>query len=72
MVLDIAAEVGVDKAALAAVLAGPEIRNRLAAEVDLALARGVFGSPYFIVDGEGFWGSDRLPQLERWLATGGF
>lgn len=72
VVLDIAAEVGVDKAALAAVLAGPEIRNRLAAEVDLALARGVFGSPYFIVDGEGFWGSDRLPQLERWLATGGF
>jgi hypothetical protein len=28
----------------------------------------VFGSPFFIVEGEGFWGNDRLPQLERWLA----
>jgi len=24
------------------------------------------------VDGEAFWGADRLPQLERWLAEGGF
>jgi hypothetical protein len=43
-----------------------------AAEVDLGLARGVFGSPFIIVDGEAFWGADRLPQLERWLETGPF
>jgi 2-hydroxychromene-2-carboxylate isomerase len=40
--------------------------------MDQALARGVFGSPYFIVDGEPFWGLDRLDQLQRWLETGGF
>jgi 2-hydroxychromene-2-carboxylate isomerase len=45
-------------------------RARLKAEIDLAEARGVFGSPFFIVEGERFWGNDRLPQLERWLATG--
>jgi 2-hydroxychromene-2-carboxylate isomerase len=45
-------------------------RARLKAEIDLAEARGVFGSPFFIVEGERFWGNDRLPQLERWLAQG--
>jgi 2-hydroxychromene-2-carboxylate isomerase len=24
------------------------------------------------VDGEPFWGVDRLPHVEKWLATGGF
>ena len=42
------------------------------AEVDAAIERGVFGSPYIIVDGEPFWGSDRLEQVEKWLATGGW
>ncbi len=45
-------------------------RARLKAEIDLAEARGVFGSPFFIVEGERFWGNDRLPQLERWLESG--
>ena len=43
------------------------IKDKTRAEVDAALAKGVFGSPYFIVDGEPFWGVDRLDQLERWL-----
>ena len=25
-----------------------------------------------IVDGEPFWGSDRLDQIDKWLATGGW
>ena len=33
-----------------------------------ALDKGVFGSPFFLVDGEPFWGWDRLPMLESWLA----
>ena len=45
-------------------------RARLKAEIDLAEARGVFGSPFFIVEGERFWGNDRMPQLERWLEHG--
>jgi len=32
----------------------------------------VFGSPYIVVDGEPFWGTDRLDQVERWLKSGGF
>jgi len=71
-VLDIAAGLGVDRAALAAALAGPELKERLKTEVESAIAAGVFGSPTVIVDGEMFFGVDRLPQLERWLAEGGF
>ena len=41
-------------------------------EVEAGLAKGVFGSPYIIVDGEPFWGTDRLDQVEKWLASGGF
>ena len=43
------------------------VKDKTRAEVDAAVARGVFGSPYIVVDGEPFWGMDRLDQLERWL-----
>jgi len=72
VVLELAADVGADRAALSEALGGDEVKARLRAVCDEALARGVFGSPYVIVDGEPFWGVDRLPQIERWLETGGF
>ena len=34
---------------------------------DAAIAGGVFGSPSYVVDGEIFWGQDRLDLLERRL-----
>ena len=71
-VLDIAAAHGADRAALVEALAGDAIRNRLKDECAQAIARGVFGSPFVIVDGEPFWGVDRVPQIARWLETGGF
>jgi 2-hydroxychromene-2-carboxylate isomerase len=71
-VLDIAAAQGADRAALAEALAGDAVRNRLKDECAQAIARGVFGSPFVIIDGEPFWGVDRIPQIERWLETGGF
>jgi 2-hydroxychromene-2-carboxylate isomerase len=45
---------------------------RLKRANDDAIAAGVFGAPYFIVDGEPFWGNDRKAQIERWLAQGPF
>jgi 2-hydroxychromene-2-carboxylate isomerase len=48
------------------------VKDRTRTEVDKAIARGAFGSPYIIVDGEPFWGSDRLEQIDKWLATGGW
>jgi 2-hydroxychromene-2-carboxylate isomerase len=50
----------------------PAVKDRLRVEVEAAIERGVFGSPFFIVDGEPFWGHDRIPDVERWLKTGGW
>jgi 2-hydroxychromene-2-carboxylate isomerase len=71
-VADIAASLGEDRAQVLAAIANPVVKERLKNEVDAALAKGVFGSPYIIVDGEPFWGNDRLDQVDAWLATGGF
>ena len=71
-VADIAAALGEDRALVIAAMADPSIKERLKNEVDAALAKGVFGSPFIFVDGEPFWGNDRLDQVDAWLQTGGF
>jgi 2-hydroxychromene-2-carboxylate isomerase len=63
---------GLDREVLRQALNDPAVKERLRTEVDAAIGRGVFGSPYIVVDGEPFWGSDRLDQVERWLETGGW
>ena len=40
------------------------------AHTEEALKRGVFGAPTFVVEGELFWGQDRLDFLERRLQQG--
>jgi 2-hydroxychromene-2-carboxylate isomerase len=50
----------------------PGTKAKLRDVTDQAIAGGIFGSPFFIVDGEAFWGHDRLAQVDRWLATGGW
>ena len=72
VIAEIAGSAGIDRAAFTAALQTDAVKDRFKAENDSAIARGVFGSPYFIVDNEPFWGADRLPQLEQWLKTGGF
>ena len=72
VVLELAARQGADRDTLLEALTGQALKDRLKGECEAALAKGVFGSPYIIVDGEPFFGADRLPQIERWLASGGF
>jgi 2-hydroxychromene-2-carboxylate isomerase len=45
-------------------------RRRLAAAINAAVADNVTGSPWFIVDGEPFFGADRLAQVEWRLSQG--
>jgi 2-hydroxychromene-2-carboxylate isomerase len=71
-VLDVAQAAGIDRAALASGLEDPALKELAKQKVDAAIARGVFGSPFFIVDGEPFWGVDRLPMLEDWIRRGGW
>lgn len=71
-VATVAAGLGIDGAALRSGLADPAVKERLRAETAEAIARGVFGAPFVIADGEPFWGWDRLDLLDSWLATGGW
>ncbi len=69
-VADEAGRVGIDRAALLQALGEPAVKERLRREVEACIARGVFGSPFFIVDDQPIWGVDRLWMLEHWLAHG--
>lgn len=71
-VVKVAVQCGFDAAAVSAGLADAAVKQRTKAEVDNAIAKSVFGSPYVIIDGEPFWGMDRLDQAEKWLAGGPF
>lgn len=64
--------VGADVAALLAGIKSQPVKDRFREYNDAAIAKGVFGSPTVIVDGEQFWGVDRLDQVDRWLETGGW
>ncbi len=56
-------EAGFDGPALVAATADPVVKARLRANTDRARDRGVCGVPSFEVDGELFWGQDRLEQI---------
>ena len=71
-VADVAASLGVAREDAVATAGDPAIKARFKAETEAALAKGAFGSPYFIVDGEPFWGADRLEQIDQWLESGGW
>jgi 2-hydroxychromene-2-carboxylate isomerase len=59
---------GLDAAAVAARADAPEIAARYAAMTQQAIDRQVFGTPWYVVDDEPFWGQDRLDFLTRKLA----
>ena len=69
---DAAAEIGVSREGARAAIDDSAIKDALRRDVDDAVGRGVFGSPFVFVDGEPFWGLDRFDQIDRWLAQGGF
>jgi 2-hydroxychromene-2-carboxylate isomerase len=68
----VAGSCGADATAARTAVDDPVIKDALKRENEQAMAKGVFGSPFFIVDGEPFWGLDHLDQVDRWLATGGW
>ncbi|MFG1361186.1 2-hydroxychromene-2-carboxylate isomerase [Xanthobacter pseudotagetidis] len=67
--LPIAAELGVDTAAFAALVESEEIRDQLIAETDGGIARGAFGVPMFFVGDEMFWGKDRMEFIDDELTS---
>jgi len=72
VVLNVAQSVGLDKDAMAIGIADQSVKDALRSAVENAIDIGIFGSPIAVIDGELFWGSDRLEQIDRWLTRGGW
>ena len=72
VVSEVAKTIGVNANESASALADQRIKSLLRTATDDAISRKVFGSPFFIVGDEPFWGHDRLDQLERWISEGGW
>lgn len=65
----VAVSMGFERSTVIAGMQAQETKDRLMRESDAAVERGVFGSPFFIADGEHFWGCDRLDQLEGSISS---
>lgn len=73
VILGIAASVDIDKEAFLTAVKGDSIKEAYKASVDEIInEKKIFGAPYFLVDGEPFWGADRIVQIDEWLTTGGW
>ena len=46
------------------------VHERYELDTQLAIDAGVFGAPSYVIDGEIFWGQDRLDFVQRRLARG--
>ena len=71
-VVSVGEKLGLEAGEVRAGIGDQATKDRTRTEVDGAIATGAFGSPYIVIDGEPFWGSDRLDQIDKWLATGGW
>ena len=65
----IATALGHDAQSLIARAASNDCRDQLQANSEWARRHDVFGSPTYIVDGDAFYGQDRLELIERALQT---
>lgn len=63
----VAAACGLDAAALSQAAESDAVKTAYAGNAEAALAAGVFGAPSYVLDGEVFWGQDRLDFLARAL-----
>ncbi len=69
---EVAASVGMDRQKVLDLIGDPAMKEKLKVETEAAIRLGVCGSPYFIADGEPFWGFDRMDQVDHWLKSGGW
>lgn len=63
----IARECGLDGQALVKTAETSGVQEEYNRHTEEAIAANVFGSPWYVVDGEGYWGQDRLDFVERAL-----
>lgn len=66
---ELASQVGLAGSKLVAALDAPEVVAKHEAVLDRAIKDGAFGVPTFIVAEQIFWGNDRLPIVEHFVAN---
>ncbi|WP_374620960.1 2-hydroxychromene-2-carboxylate isomerase [Pandoraea sp.] len=64
----VAEHLSLDGKALLAASSGASVQAAYDANTDEAASAGVFGAPWFVFDGQPYWGQDRLDFLERAFA----
>ena len=67
--VQIALDAGFDGRQLLKTSETASVQAEYDANTEAATAASVFGSPWYIVDGEGYWGQDRLDFVERALSV---
>ncbi|HEX4857012.1 MAG TPA: 2-hydroxychromene-2-carboxylate isomerase [Limnobacter sp.] len=72
VVAEVVTSIGLDGAALMEAAQSDALKEQLKSAVQESIDAGMFGAPYFVVDGEPFWGQDRMEQLRRWVVEGPF
>jgi 2-hydroxychromene-2-carboxylate isomerase len=65
VIADVLQRAGLDAAAMIATSQLPEVKERLLQNTQSAHERGAFGSPTFFVNGEMWFGKDRLRDVEE-------
>jgi 2-hydroxychromene-2-carboxylate isomerase len=69
-VASVGTALGLDAATLTEAANSEPVKERMRNEMDGAMTRGVFGSPFVIIDDEPFWGFDRFGQIEAFMRDG--
>jgi 2-hydroxychromene-2-carboxylate isomerase len=70
VVAELAEQAGLDSSALMDIATGSTTEAIYALNLENAVAGDVFGSPAYVLDGEVFWGQDRLDLLDDALTSG--
>ena len=61
-------EIGQEKSRVLELTGAPDVEAAYLKQTENAQRAGIFGSPSFIVDGELFWGDDRLEDAIAWAS----
>jgi 2-hydroxychromene-2-carboxylate isomerase len=68
-IIEAGRKAGLDPQALEQALGDPEVKASLRGATEAAFAAGVIGVPTIAIDGETFWGDDRLEDAAAHLAS---
>lgn len=69
VVREVLTTAGIDPAHYESLIADPAVKDKLKTDTETVVARGGFGAPTFFVDGEMFFGQDRLDFVEEALRS---